>query len=201
MNRSRRALLLIAVVVLAVGALFLVFRSGTDATARVGNYSIGAPGPGGAAPDFTLPSAAGDQVRLADYRGKTVLLFFHEGLGCQPCWDQIRDLEAQQGKLDAAGVDELVTITTAPVDLLAQKMADDGLSSVALSDSDLSVSETYGANQFGMMGDSRDGHSFLLVGPDGTIEWRADYGGSPDYTMYVPVEEILADLAAGRVAG
>ena len=30
-----------------------------------------------------------------------------------------------------------------------------------------------------MMGDMRDGHSFVLVGPDGVIRWRADYGGSP----------------------
>ncbi|XES00911.1 hypothetical protein HEP87_61260 [Streptomyces sp. S1D4-11] len=48
-----------------------------------------------------------------------------------------------------------------------------------------------------MMGTSRDGHSFLLVGPDGTIRWRADYGGAPDYTMYVPVDKLLADLKAG----
>ncbi len=42
-------------------------------------------------------------------------------------------------------------------------------------------------NQFGMMGDSRDGHSLVLIGPDGEILWRADYGGAPNYTMFVPV--------------
>lgn len=26
------------------------------------------------------------------------------------------------------------------------------------------------------------------------ITWRADYGGEPDYTMYVPVDDMLADL-------
>jgi len=47
------------------------------------------------------------------------------------------------------------------------------------------------------MGDDRDGHSFILVGPDGTIRWRADYGGAPKYSMYVPVQRLLADLASG----
>jgi hypothetical protein len=45
-----------------------------------------------------------------------------------------------------------------------------------------------------MMGDTRDGHSFVLVGPNGTISWRADYGGAPDYTMFLPTQQILADV-------
>ncbi|MDQ2706498.1 MAG: hypothetical protein M3Z25_02170 [Actinomycetota bacterium] len=48
-----------------------------------------------------------------------------------------------------------------------------------------------------MMGTSRDGHSFILVGPDGRIQWRADYGGAPNYTMYVPLDQLAADLRAG----
>jgi hypothetical protein len=51
-----------------------------------------------------------------------------------------------------------------------------------------------------MMGSSRDGHSFVLIGPDGRIRWRADYGGAPDYTMYVPVANLLADLRKGSNA-
>ena len=63
---------------------------------------------------------------------------------------------------------------------------------------DLAVSRQYSTNQYGMMGDSRNGHSFVLVGPTGDIQWRADYGGAPDYTMYIPVEQLMADLRAGR---
>ena len=48
-----------------------------------------------------------------------------------------------------------------------------------------------------MMGDSRDGHSFIVVGPDGRIAWRADYGGAPNYTMDLPASALLADLARG----
>jgi len=59
------------------------------------------------------------------------------------------------------------------------------------------VSQSYHANQYGMMDGSSDGHSFIVVGPDGRIRWRADYGGSPNYTMYVPIATLLADMKEG----
>ena len=45
------------------------------------------------------------------------------------------------------------------------------------------------------------GHTFIVVGPDGRIKWRADYGGSPNYTMYVPVQSLIADIRAGLSGG
>jgi peroxiredoxin len=174
-------------------------NSAGDGKTSAAGYAIGNPGPGAQAPDFSLPSTSGGTVHLSDYRGKTVLLFFHEGIGCQPCWDQIRDLENVPASLASAGIDKLLTITSGPTRLIAQKMADENLTSIALGDTNLDISKTYNANQYGMMGDSRDGHSFLLIGPKGIIEWRADYGGPPKYTMYVPVEKILSDLKTGRV--
>lgn len=79
--------------------------------------------------------------------------------------------------------------------MIAQKVKDDHLSTPVASDLDLAVSRAYRANSFGMMGDSRDGHTFILVDSAGKIVWRADYGGAPNYTMYVPVSKLLADLA------
>jgi hypothetical protein len=63
---------------------------------------------------------------------------------------------------------------------------------------ELEVSRVYTTHQYGMMDGTANGHSFVLVGPDGTIDWRADYGGAPDYTMYLPTEKMLADLATER---
>jgi peroxiredoxin len=193
----------VALIVVVLGGLFLLYRSSNDGSPTAGGsgkyqFQVGDPGPGEQAIDFTLPSTKGGQVSLRDLRGKTVLLYFHEGIGCQPCWDQIRDIEKEMAKFQAVGIDEFYSITSGPAELIAQKMRDDRLTSVALADSDLAVSKQYEMNKYGMMGDSRDGHSFLLVGPDGTIEWRADYGGAPNYTMYVPVDRVLADLRAGR---
>ncbi len=45
------------------------------------------------APDFTLEDINGNKVRLSDYKGKIVVLFFNEGSMCYPaCWDQMAEL-------------------------------------------------------------------------------------------------------------
>jgi len=191
----------VAAVVLVVAVLYAVFRSSSPqagGSAGSDRFQVGSPGAGQVAPAFSLPAAEGGVRSLADYRGKTVLLYFHEGLGCQPCWDQVRDLGTDAPALHADGVDEVVPITTGAPALLAQKMRDDHLPGVALSDQDLAVSRAYNANQYGMMGNGRDGHTFVLVGPDGKIQWRADYGGAPNYTMYVPPAQLVSDLQNGR---
>lgn len=208
-ERDRRGALALRVAVavsLAVAltaALYIIYQGSTQGpSAGAGtavDYAVGSPGPGEQAPDFELPGTAGEPVRLSDFRGETVLLYFHEGLGCQPCFDQIRSLEEEAAKLEAAGVDRVVSVTSAPVDLLTQKTIDDGLTSLGLADPELDVIRQYEANKYGMMGESRAGHSFLLIDPEGQIQWRADYGGAPDYTMWLPVDKVLQDLQAGRV--
>lgn len=204
-TRGRRKLT-ITIVVIYVGlmiGLFVLLALRPDTTtgevkSSAIDYMVGSPGPGAKAPDFSLPSTSGRTVNLADYSGKTVLLFFHEGIGCQACWDNIRDLENAKSKLQSVGIEKLVTITSGPIRLIAQKMADDKLTSVALGDTNLEVSNIYQTSKYGMPGHSNNGHSFILVGPDGLIEWRADYGGEPNYTMYVPVDKMLSDIKTGR---
>jgi peroxiredoxin Q/BCP len=194
-----------ALVAVLIVSLYLVYQSspgkhGATAGGSGFRHVAGQPGAGSAAPTFTLTSATGGQVRLTDFRGKNVLLYFQEGLSCQPCWDQIKDLEHNQAALKTAGVDAVLSITTDPANLIGQKVADEMLTTPVLSDPSLQVSQAYNANQYGMMGEMRDGHSFILVGPDGTIRWRADYGGKPNYTMFLPTAKILTDLTAERTA-
>jgi peroxiredoxin Q/BCP len=193
------------VVVLALVALYLVYQGSPgkqDTTAGGSGYRhvAGQPNAGAAAPGFTLAASSGNQVSLSDFHGRSVLLYFQEGLSCQPCWDQIRDLEKNQAALKNAGVDAVVSITTDPANLIGQKVTDEKLSTPVLSDPTLHVSHAYNASQYGMMGDMRDGHSFVLVGADGMIRWRADYGGAPDYTMFLPTDRILADLSTERTS-
>jgi peroxiredoxin len=188
---------------LVIAALYLVYQGspgkhGATAGGSGFKHVAGQPGAGSAAPTFTLTSGTGGQVSLTDFRGRNVLLYFQEGLSCQPCWDQIKDLEQNRASLKTAGVDAVVSITTDPANLIGRKAADEKLATPVLSDPSLQVSRTYNANKYGMMGEMRDGHSFILVGPDGTIRWRADYGGKPDYTMFLPTAKMLTDLTAER---
>ncbi|QUW85681.1 redoxin domain-containing protein (plasmid) [Streptomyces mirabilis] len=188
-----------AVAAIALVVLYVVFSTSPakNTSSSATSYDVGSPGIGKTAPAFTLAASTGKQVSLSDFRGKNVLLYFQEGLTCQPCWDQMAALEKSAAEVKAAGIDQVVSITTDPADLITRKTRDMSLATPVLSDPGLKVSKEYGANQYGMMGTSRDGHSFLLVGPDGTIRWRADYGGAPDYTMYVAVDKLLADLKGG----
>jgi peroxiredoxin len=204
--RRRRTLMVAALavaVVAVVGVLYATYQNSSTAvsgTTPRGDYQVGRPGAGEKAPQFTLPSSAGGKVSLSTYRGKRVLLYFQEGVGCQPCFDQITDLEKDAAKIKAAGIDQVISITTSPLDAVTQKSKDMGLTTPVLSDPDVSVSRAYRANEYRMqmMGPNFDGHSFLLVDPDGTIRWRADYGGPPKETMYVPVDRLLADIEAGN---
>lgn len=186
------------VILLTIAVLYFVFRGShqtplTEPQTAPG-YTVGSPGVGRVAPAFALASTSGHSIALSSFRRKTVLLYFQEGLTCEPCWTQLKDLQSAMARLHAAGVDDVISITTDPIGLLKQKVADEGIAIPILSDPSLSVSRAYHANDYGMMGSSRDGHSFLLIGPRGRIRWRADYGGPPNYTMYVPVSTLLADI-------
>lgn len=164
-------------------------------------YAIGDPGPGVAAPEFTLKSTAGGSFDLASYSGKRVLLYFMEGLTCQPCFDQIVAIQKQMGGFTAMGIETIVAITNNPYAQLKQKADDQGLTIGVLADEDGAVSMRYTALRYGMMMGMNPGHTFILVGADGRILWRADYGGPPKYTMYVPPDMVLHDMKAGMVSG
>jgi peroxiredoxin Q/BCP len=189
LRSSTKAVAIICLVLLALGAIY--WNNSRPAAGKY-NFQVGDPAPGQLAPPIHL-----DTFNLADQRGKTVLLYFQEGLMCEPCWDQIKDIEGNRDSFKALGIDLIVSITTDPIDLLQKKRAAEGLHTLVLSDSDLSVSKAYHTNNYGMMGNARNGHSFIVVGPDGRIKWRADYGGAPNYTMFVPAKNLVADLRRG----
>jgi peroxiredoxin Q/BCP len=202
-SQRKRAIQIVAALsvgVIVLGAIFILGRGhSAPANGAAGAYpfTVGQPGPGAPAPPIELASTAGGQFSLTAQHGHSVLLYFQEGLTCQPCWAQLADIQKNMAKFRAAGVEQVVSITVDPLSDLRQKVADESLTLPVLSDPGLVASHEYSANQYGMMGSSRDGHSFVLVGPEGRIRWRADYGGPPDYTMYVPVPDLLADLHKG----
>lgn len=168
--------------------------SGRPSDAPLVRYDVGQPGVDEEAPDFALAAIGAGTFRLSEQRGKNVLLYFHEGLMCAPCWRQIDDVEANLGRFRELGVDEFVAISIDPADAQQQRAQLRGISFPVLADPDLAVSRLYDALSYGMMGGTRPGHTFILVGPEGTIRWRADYGGPPDFTMYVPNATVLAEL-------
>ncbi len=198
-------LLAIPLVVGGLYALSALGKGGGGGSASHGGgtypYAIGSPGPGDSAPPLTLPSTSGGTFDLASYRGKQqVLLFFQEGLTCEPCWTQLQALQKDLSKFRALGIGPIVSITTDPIDQIKQKVKDEGIAIPVLADvgARFSSSSAWGTNkyQMQMMGE-RDGHTFILVGKDGRIRWRADYGGAPKYTMFVPDDTLLKQMREG----
>ena len=103
--------LFIPVVLLASLALGLAACTSSDAPsneAAAGTTGGGAPGEAlpssslGEAPDFTLPTLAGDSLRLSDLRGQIVLLNFW-ATWCAPCIQEIPDLIALHDELSPHG--------------------------------------------------------------------------------------------------
>jgi peroxiredoxin len=206
-ERQQRKRLLIKIGGVALGgvlalAIIYVVSNGVGQVASSGQssqyrFDVANPATGAVAPDFNLPSTTGGRVTLSSLRGKNVLLYFQEGIGCEGCWTQLKDIESDMGNFQRLGVTEVVTITTNPLDALKQKVADEQIGLPVLSDESFAVSRAYNAMKYGMMAGSADGHTFILVGPDGRIRWRADYGGPPEYTMYVPISSLIADMKVG----
>ncbi len=200
--------LVVGVAVLGLAAIYVngTRQSGEDADASASGvtqsasgyaFQVGNPGPGQGAPSFTLPSTGGGTLGLDDLAGDRTLLYFQEGLMCQPCWDQLVDIEAQLDEFRALGIDRVVTVTTDPYSALVQKVELEGITTPVLADEDRSVSAAFDTLGYGMMGGSTNGHTFIVLDEDGRVAWRADYGGAPDFTMYLPTESLLTDLRAG----
>lgn len=209
MSRSRsdtpgsRRLIAFTVGVVAAGIVGVALFGGDDppspdarTTASGYAYQVGEPSVGQPAPSIEAAATTGE-FDLAAMEGQRVLLYFQEGLMCQPCWDQLTEIESRWSDFESLGIDAIASITTDELAPLGLKAVLERITSPVIADPDRTISERYTTLDYGMMGGSHNGHTFIVVGPDGTIEWRADYGGAPDYTMYLPVDALLTDLAAG----
>ncbi|MDQ6793571.1 MAG: peroxiredoxin family protein, partial [Chloroflexota bacterium] len=137
----------IGVVVVGIAAFNTLNGGGKQIVA----YDVGRPGPGDAAPDFTLTQAGGTTFHLADARGKQVLLYFHEGLGCDPCWRQIDAIQADLAQFKSLGIDEVVAISADPAGAQATRAQRTGITLPTLADLDRTVSGAYGTLAYGMM--------------------------------------------------
>lgn len=197
----RRARLLRWGLIAAVGVALIAgtywYWTAAPATAgRPGDPRITL-GAGTTAPDFALPSTDGRQVSLSDYRAtKNVLLFFQEGVMCPPCWQQMRDLQADSARLDALNV-ALVTIAVDPLPMLAENASRERVGGMTLlEDEGARVSRAYQAVYVSMHPGERPGHTFVLVDTEGTIRWRQDF-----VEMYVPDQRVLGPVAQALESG
>ena len=149
---------------------------------------------GDPAPDFQLPGAGGTTHRLADYAGRTVVLYFYPKADTSGCTKQAVAFTEHAGDFADAGA-VVLGVSKDPVKKLDKFVEKHDLGVQLLSDEEGDLCERYGVwvekSMYGKkyMGIER---STFLIGPDGTIRqaWRK---------VKVPghVEAVLEAVKAG----
>ncbi|HTC55653.1 MAG TPA: peroxiredoxin [Candidatus Sulfotelmatobacter sp.] len=172
-----RIVLLVVVVVLII---FLVPRLLTGSRAA-------APGPGSAAPDFTLTWQEGAFVSLKDYRGSWVVLYFYPKDQTPGCTREAHNFQADQTKY-AERHAVVLGVSVDSVDSHKKFCAKEGLNFKLLADRDGKVSSVYGSlTNLGVV-KFASRHTFL-IDPSGKV--------AKVYTSVDPgrhSEEVLAAL-------
>ncbi|MBI5287581.1 MAG: redoxin domain-containing protein [Chloroflexi bacterium] len=174
-QRRRRRGVAQSIMFVAISASFVVLAGILVVLSRGAAHDVGNATPlTGMAPDFTLPSVNGQPVTLSSYKGQSnVLLYFNEGYGCAPCWQQAHDIQTRRADLAAADT-EFFNIMVDPPGLIRDEVSRWNLTMPVLSDSDRSVSRQYNMLGFGMHA-NKPNHTFVFIDKAGEILWWQDY--------------------------
>src|SRR5215210_2975458 len=95
------------------------------------------------APDFTLPDQNGDDVSLADFRGRIVVLYFYPKADTPGCTAQACGVRDHRADYDAAGA-VVLGLSPDPVDRIKRFHDRQGLNFPLLADEDHAVADDYG---------------------------------------------------------
>lgn len=127
---------------------------------------------GDPAPDFELTSDSGEKVKLSDFRGQWVVIFFYPKADTPGCTVQACGFRDNFPTIQAANA-TVLGVSPDPPQKLARWRAKQEFPYPLLSDADHKVSEAYGVwAQKSMFGKKYMGinRSHFVVGPDGRLE-------------------------------
>lgn len=149
------------------------------------------PAEGQPAPDFTLPSTAGEITLSQRCKDRSVLLVFYPGDDTPVCTKQLCDYRDHLGVFEDLGVDVL-GINPQSLDSHRKFVEKHGLTFPLLADADKSVCRSYGA--LNLMGMAK--RALVLVGPDQRVRYsRVDL---PIFHRSASeLEEVIEGLAPG----
>jgi thioredoxin-dependent peroxiredoxin len=151
---------------------------------------------GDKAPAFSLPDADGKTVKLSDFKGRKVIVYFYPAASTPGCTKQACDFRDSLAQLNEAGLD-VIGISPDKPEKLAKFRDAEGLTFPLLSDPDRSVLTAWGT--FGektMYGKTVQGviRSTFVVDAKGKIE-VAQYNVKAAHTA-TKIQKIIAEHAA-----
>jgi len=127
---------------------------------------------GNTAPDFELLSDEGNKVRLTDFRGQRVVIFFYPKADTPGCTTQACGFRDNYPTIEAAGATVLGISPDSP-ETLAKWRAKMGFPYSLLSDPDHAVASAYSAwGEKNMYGKSYEGiiRSHFVIDAEGRLE-------------------------------
>ena len=148
------------------------------------------------APDFELPDKDGNPVRLADFRGRTVVLYFYPKADTPGCTTQACGIRDHRADYEAAGA-VVLGVSPDPVSEVKKFADKQSLDFRLLADADHAVCERYGVwAEKSMAGRTYMGalRSTFIIDGDGVVA-RVFPKVSPK-THDEVVLEALGELAA-----
>jgi len=99
---------------------------------------------GDTAPAFSLPDADGNTVKLSDYKGRKVIVYFYPAAATPGCTKEACDFRDNLGELSGAGLDVVGISPDKPAKLDKFRNAEE-LTFPLLSDPDREVLKAWGA--------------------------------------------------------
>src|SRR3954464_3361083 len=123
------------------------------------------------APAFPLPDQDGNDVSLADFTGRTVVLYFYPKANTSGCTTQACGVRDHRADYEEAGAGVL-GVSPAPVKEVKKFHDAQGLNFTLLADADHAVCEAYGTwQEKSMYGRKYWGatRSTFVIGPDGVV--------------------------------
>jgi len=119
------------------------------------------------APDFTLPSQEGTPIRLSNYRGQWVVLYFYPKDFTNGCTREAHDFQRDLAKYEERHA-VILGVSVDSVDSHKQFCAKEGLNFKLLSDSSKQVAKTYSSLTNLGIAKFASRHTFL-IDPSGRI--------------------------------
>ncbi|MBI4052837.1 MAG: redoxin domain-containing protein [Candidatus Diapherotrites archaeon] len=186
---GKTALTVVLALAVVAGLLFFLRPGSTgQVSATATGNTVGAVAPG-----FELKDIAGNSVKLSDFKGRAVILFFNEGGMCYPsCWNQIKALATDE-RLNNENVASFSVVVDNTSDWEKITAHVPGFSqSGLLFDTSKVVSSSYGALNMpsSMHGGMMPGHTYYIIGKDGKIKFIFD-----DPQMGVRNDLLAAEIA------
>ena len=126
---------------------------------------------GQTAPDFELPDQDGKPVRLSDFKGQTVVLYFYPKADTPGCTTQACGLRDSIADFNDAGV-TVLGVSPDPVKRVKKFHDGQGLNFTLLADEDHAVCDAYGVwGEKSMYGKTYWGalRSTFVIDADGTV--------------------------------